>query len=115
MSEPKTKKTKQSVSAFINTLKNEEQKRNARELVKMMKDITGKRPVMWGSSIVGFGTYHYKYKSGREGDWPITGFSPRKNTLSIYIMPGFKEYDALLKKLGPHKNRCFVPLHQKAR
>ena len=74
-----------------------------------MRGITGKRAAMWGDSIVGFGEYHYKYKSGREGDWPITGFSPRKQNISIYIMPGFSKYKKKLAKLGKHKHS--VSLH----
>ena len=72
-------------------------------LMKMMEDITGEKPVMWGPSIVGFGLYHYRYASGREGDFMRCGFSPRKQDLTIYIMSGFKDYGALLKKLGKHK------------
>jgi hypothetical protein len=68
-----------------------------------MKKITMEEPKMWGPSIVGFGNYHYKYESGREGDWFLTGFSPRKASLTLYIMAGFKEYDELLEKLGKHK------------
>ena len=69
----------------------------------MMKQITKENPIMWGPSIVGFGSYHYKYESGREGDMCITGFSPRKQSLTIYIMPGFDGYDKLMKKLGKYK------------
>ena len=72
-------------------------------LMKMMEDITGEKPVMWGPSIVGFGLYHYRYASGREGDFMRCGFSPRKQDLTIYIMSGFKDYGALLQKLGKHK------------
>ncbi len=68
-----------------------------------MREITGNRAKMWGDSIVGFGKYHYKYKSGCEGDWFITGFSPCKQNLTVYIMPGFSKYQSLLKKLGKHK------------
>jgi hypothetical protein len=68
-----------------------------------MKQVTKSEPKMWGSSIVGFGTYHYKYESGREGDWFITGFSPRKQNLTLYIMGGFARYDELMKQLGKHK------------
>ena len=68
-----------------------------------MKQITKEEPIMWGPSIVGFGSYHYKYESGREGDMCITGFSPRKQNLTIYILPGFKRYSELMKKLGKHK------------
>lgn len=68
-----------------------------------MKDVTGEPPVMWGDSIVGFGTYHYTYASGREGDWPRTGFSPRKQSMTVYCMPGFQHQRDLLARLGPHK------------
>ena len=68
-----------------------------------MQEVTGKEPKMWGDSIIGFDSYHYKYASGREGDWPIAGFSPRKQALSIYIMAGFKKYDELMQKLGKYK------------
>jgi len=68
-----------------------------------MKEVTGKEPEMWGDSIIGFGSYHYKYASGREGDWFVTGFSPRKQNLTLYIMGGFDNYDVLLGKLGKHK------------
>ena len=68
-----------------------------------MEEITETRPLMWGTSLIGFGSYHYVYASGREGDWPVAGFSPRKRDLTIYIMPGFGNYQPLLKQLGPHK------------
>ena len=73
------------------------------KILELMKNITKEEPVMWGPSIVGFGTYHYKYESGREGDWFLTGFSPRKQNLTLYIMSGFKRYDELMKKLGKCK------------
>jgi hypothetical protein len=103
MAELKTKPTKQSVSAFLKAVDNEQRRKDGQELLKMMKDVTGKTPKLWGDSIVGFGTYHYKYKTGREGDWMVTGFSPRKQNLSVYIMPGFSKYQALLNKLGKYK------------
>ncbi|MCO5207271.1 MAG: DUF1801 domain-containing protein, partial [Anaerolineae bacterium] len=65
--------------------------------------VTGEPGALWGTSIVGFGTYHYKYASGREGDWFVTGFSPRKQNMTLYIMPGFEQYNDLLSKLGKHK------------
>ena len=77
---------------------------DAAELLLLFTEATGFQPVMWGDNIVGFGQYHYRYDSGREGDWPITGFSPRKQNLSIYIMPGFSRYQTLLDKLGKHKH-----------
>lgn len=99
----KTKKTTKSPLAFIKALEPNERKEDALELLTLMKEATGLKPVMWGESIVGFGSYHYKGASGREGDWPLTGFSPRKQNLTVYIIPGFKDYADLLKKLGPHK------------
>ncbi|MDH3579060.1 MAG: DUF1801 domain-containing protein [Hyphomicrobiales bacterium] len=91
------------MAAFLEAVDNEARKRDAHTLNAMMERITGEKGVMWGPSIVGFDTYHYKYASGREGDWMITGFSPRKAALSVYIMPGFSEYAALMAKLGKHK------------
>lgn len=99
----KTVPTKASVTEFINTVTPAERKKDCKAVMKIMREVTGKRPKMWGSSIVGYGTYHYKYDSGREGDFLATGFSPRKAALTIYIMPGYQNYDPLLKKLGPHK------------
>ena len=88
---------------FLEAVEHPTRKADGFELLKIMKEITKKEPVMWGPSIVGFGTYHYKYATGREGDWPITGFSPRKQRLTVYIMPGFDEYEDLLGRLGKHK------------
>lgn len=103
--ELKTKKNKQSVTAFLNAIEDPQKRKDAKTILKLMKEVTKEKPVMWGDAIVGFGTYHYKYASGQEGDWMITAFSPRKTSLTIYIMPGynFPEYQALLDKLGPHK------------
>ncbi len=103
MAELKTKATKASVAAFLRTVDDERKRNDAREVMALMKDVTGKRPKMWGPSIVGFGSYHYRYGSGREGDWPVTGFSPRKQYLTISIMPGFSRYAPLMKKLGKYK------------
>lgn len=103
MAESKTKKTGASVADFIAAIENDGQRADAKALVKLMKKVTGMQPKLWGPSMVGFGTYHYKYASGREGDWFLTGFAPRKGNLSIYIMAGFTGYDALMKKLGKHK------------
>lgn len=99
--EIKTKKSDASVDDFINSVKDDQQRRDAKALVKIMRQATGQPPVMWGSSIIGFGTYHYKGKSS-EGDWMATGFSPRKQSLTIYVMPGFDRYDRYLKDLGKH-------------
>jgi hypothetical protein len=103
MSETKTRPTKVKVEDFLNAVKHPTRKADGFELLRIMKEITKKKPVMWGPSIVGFGSYHYKYESGREGDMPIVGFSPRKASLSLYIMPGFEEYEDILGKLGKHK------------
>ncbi len=104
MAELKTKKTKASVNVFLNSVENPQQKKDAKVILKIMKEVTGQKPFMWGTSIVGFGQYHYKStRSTQEGDWPLTGFSPRKQNLTIYITPGFKGLEPLLKKLGPHK------------
>ena len=83
MAELKTKPTQASVKAFVDAVEDERKRKDCREVIKLMTSITGKRPKMWGTSIIGFGSYHYKYKSGREGDWPITGLSPRKQNLTI--------------------------------
>ena len=103
MAELKTKPTKQSVKDFVNAIKDEQQKKDCRTVSLIMKRITKANPKMWGPGIVGFGSYHYKYASGREGDWFVVGFAPRKQNLTLYIMSGFKKYSALLKKLGKHK------------
>lgn len=103
MPELKTRKTTSSVKSFLDRVENEQQKKDCREISRMMQSITGKKPAMWGSSIVGFGSYHYVYDSGREGDWPLCGFSPRKQSLSLYIMSGFSQYESLLMRLGKHK------------
>ena len=103
MSEPKTKRHDGDVNEFLDAVENPRRKEDARRVLELMRDVTGEPPKMWGSSIVGFGSYHYKYASGREGDWMITGFSPRKQNLTIYIMPGFSEFSELLARLGKHK------------
>jgi hypothetical protein len=103
MAEPKTKPTAASVAAFIAGIKDPGQRRDAGALVKLMRGVTRKQPKMWGSSIVGFGSYHYVYASGREGDWPVVAFSPRKGNTTVYIMNGFSRYRELLRKLGKHR------------
>lgn len=103
MSDLKTKPTKQSVKQFLDLIENEKRQQDAYTLLTLFKEITRKKPVLWGDTIVGFGSYHYKYASGREGDWPITGFSPRKQNLSIYVMLGFPRYQGLMDKLGKYK------------
>jgi hypothetical protein len=102
MAELKTSKNKASVEDFLNAVEDKQKREDCREIQKMMQEITGEKPSMWGPSIVGFGSYHYKYETGREGDWFLEGFSPRKQNLTLYIMSGFKNYDALLGKLGKH-------------
>lgn len=101
--EHKTKKTKQSVAAFLNGIEDDRRRKDAKTILTLMKELTGEKPAMWGTSIVGFGQYAFKGKSGIEGVWPMSGFSPRKTALTIYIMPGFEKQKALMKKLGPHK------------
>lgn len=98
-----TKTTKRSVSEFINSIEDKQKRADAKAVSTMMRKATGSRAKMWGSSIVGFGEYHYQYDSGREGDFMITGFSPRKQALTVYIMPGFGRYESLLHKLGKYK------------
>ncbi|MCL4274475.1 MAG: DUF1801 domain-containing protein [Anaerolineales bacterium] len=98
--ELKTKQTEASVDDFLNAIPNEQTRKDCFEIAKIMKQATRSEPKMWGTSIVGFGSYHYKGASGREGDWMLTGFSPRKQNLTLYIMAGFDRYEALLKKLG---------------
>ena len=101
MAELKTKRTNASVEKFLSGFP-EETRKDCHEILKMMEQATKAEPKMWGASIVGFGSYHYKYASGREGDWMLTGFSPRKQNLTLYIMPGFERHANLLKKLGRH-------------
>lgn len=102
MSENKTRPTDASVEAFLDAVNDDGKRSDARVLVDMMAEVTGAPGVMWGSSIVGFGSYHYRYASGREGDFLEVGFSPRKRALTIYVMPGFSDYDDLLERLGKH-------------
>lgn len=103
MADLKTKPTGRSVARFLDSITDERTRKDCRTLVRIMKQATKAAPKMWGPSIVGFGSYHYKYASGREGDFFLTGFSPRKQAMTVYIMAGFKRYDALLGKLGNHK------------
>lgn len=103
MAELKTKQTKESVEKFLNQVSDEARREDCFQIARMMEEITGDKPKMWGPSIVGFGSYYYKYASGHEGEWPITGFSPRKQDLTLYIMPGFAEYRELMEQLGKHR------------
>jgi hypothetical protein len=103
MAEAKTKPTKLSVDKFIESQPDEQVRADCAVIAKLMSEATGEQPKMWGTSIVGFGSYHYKYATGREGDMPIVGFSPRKQNLTLYVlMYGFEEQADLLKKLGKH-------------
>ena len=103
MAELKTKPTRKSARKFLKSIENERKRQNAFDILALFEQVTKKKPVMWGESIVGFGSYHYRQKGGQEASWPITGFSPRKQNLTIYIMPGFSNYRDLLAKLGKHK------------
>jgi len=103
MSDLKTKPTDRSVEAFLKGIAGEKKRRDAFALLALMQKVTRAEPKMWGTSIVGFGSYRYKYASGREGDWFVTGFSPRKQNLTLYLMGGFERYGQLMKKLGKHK------------
>ncbi len=101
--EAKTRPTDANVASFLNAVASEQKRKDSWELLAMMEDITGEPATMWGPSIVGFGSYHYKYDSGHEGDAPILGFSPRKASLSIYVYTGAEEQKKLLSSLGKHK------------
>ena len=99
----KTRPNERSVEKFFDSISDDKKRQDCFSLVELMKQVTRSEPRMWGSSIVGFGSYHYKYASGREGDWFLTGFSPRKQNLTLYIMAGFDEYDELMAALGKYK------------
>lgn len=103
MAELKTKKNDGSVEAFLNSVENDKRREDGFAILQMMKEQTGVEPTMWGGSIIGFGDYHYKYESGREGDWFRVGFSPRKQSMSLYIMAGFRRYEELMQQLGKYK------------
>ena len=104
MAELKTKKTGASVPGFLKSIEHEQRRKDGLALLEVFKEVTKMPPKLWGSSIVGFGEYHYKSeRSSQEGDWPLTGFSPRKRSMTVYIMPGFTHYQDLLGKLGQHK------------
>ena len=103
MTELKTKPNDKNVIEFLDNVENPKRREDSFKILKLMREVTQEEPVMWGDSIVGFGSYHYKYASGREADWLAIGFSPRKQALTVYIMDSFEKYDELLKKLGKHK------------
>ena len=99
----KTVATKRSVAAFLRAVEHPQRRADCQRVVDLMQDVTGLPPTLWGNSIIGFGSYHYVYDSGREGDMPLVGVSPRKQNLVLYIMPGFEQLQALAGKLGKHK------------
>ena len=103
MAKLKTRPTDNPVTEFLETATDGQRRTDCLAIVEMMRDATGAEPVMWGKSIVGFGRYRYKYASGREGEFIVTGFSPRKNDLTVYVMPGFSRYGDLLDRLGKHR------------
>jgi hypothetical protein len=103
MAELKTRPNDQDVEEFLNGIEDEKKREDCSTIVKLMQEITQNEPILWGDSIVGFGSYHYRYASGREGDWFLTGFSPRKGNITLYIMAGFDRYEALMEKLGKYK------------
>lgn len=103
MAELKTKKNEASVQDYIDGIDDENRRADCMAVMDVMRKVTGAEPAMWGDSIVGFGSYHYKYASGREGDWFETGFSSRKESLTLYIMSGFSRYEELMAKLGKYK------------
>ena len=102
MAELKTKPTDVPVADYLNAIENDQVRQDCWIITGIMQAATKAEPVMWGDSIVGFGTYHYVGKSGREGDWPLISFSPRKQNISLYIMSGFEQYEELLAKLGKY-------------
>ncbi len=103
MAELKTKPNDQSVEAFLSQVEDERKRQDCYTILEIMRQVTESEATMWGDSIVGFGSYHYRYASGREGDWFLTGFSPRKQYLTLYIMSGFSDYEELLGGLGKYK------------
>lgn len=103
MSEPKTKPTAESVSAFIDKVSDQTRREDCQKVIDIMKDVTKEEPEMWGTSIVGFGRYRYQYAGGREAEWMLTGFSPRKGDLTLYIVGGFESSAELMQRLGKHK------------
>jgi uncharacterized protein DUF1801 len=102
MAELKTKPTAASVTGFINAIEDDQIRKDSKAISVIMSKITKAKPKIWGSDIVGFGSYHYRYASGQEGDWMLTGFAPRTKEITLYIMPGFDGQAALMKKLGPY-------------
>ena len=102
MAQLKTQPNDKSVIDFLNTVENDTKREDSFTILELMQQVTGSEPILWGNSIIGFGSYHYKYASGREADWFLTGFSPRMQNMTLYIMSGFDQYDELLGKLGKY-------------
>ena len=105
MAEPKTRPTSERFEDFLNRMTDESIRADCFKLVDLMKRASGDEPVMWGEAIVGFGSYRLRYANGSEADWPLTGFAPRKQNLTLYSIGGFEEYDDLINKLGKHSTR----------
>ncbi len=103
MAELKTKANDESVDAFLKTITEEQKQQDCFKILEMMQEITKQAPKMWGSSIIGFGSQHYKYETGREGDWFLVGFSPRKQNITLYLSGGFEKHQDLLETLGKYK------------
>ena len=103
MTQLKTQRNDASVEGYLNALDDPRKRDDSFVLLRMMQEITGEEPAMWGDSIIGFGSYDYRYNSGHSGQWFITGFAPRKRDLTVYIMPGFDRYQDLMQRLGKHK------------
>ncbi len=103
MTQLKTRPTGQGVEEYLNGLSDPRKREDCFALLRMMREVTGEEPAMWGESIIGFGSYRYRYRSGHRGEWFLTGFAPRKRDLTVYIMPGFEAYQPLMERLGKHK------------
>ena len=103
MAELKTRPETTSAAEFIASIADDDRRGDCEAIAALMQEVTGAPPVMWGSSIVGFGRYHYRYDSGREGDWMLVGFSPRKKDITLYLMAGFDRFPELMQQLGPHR------------
>jgi len=103
MAELKTKRNDGDVEAFIDAVENEKRREDCRRLVELLERVSGEKPEMWGGSIIGFGAYDYEYESGRTGSWPRIGCSPRKQSMTLYIMPGFDRYDEIMARLGKYR------------
>jgi hypothetical protein len=104
MAELKTQKTKASVSAFLNAIENDQIRKDSKAVAAMMQKATNAKPALWGTNIVGFGQARFKYATGREFDWMLVAFAPRKNNITLYVMSGFERHDELMAKLGKHSH-----------